>query len=154
MPAQSTETKVRKTILILLLGLAQPIAAEGDFILTGEELRTHCRNFGDATSATPSAMYCLGYIYGTLAGHVIGYGHAYSDASVESPPTTAETRATAAELNREGFLLGFCSPGPASGDLVGVILDYIRRHPRQAEDPAANLIYEALREAYGTPPCG
>ena len=129
-----------KDLLLLALFslLCLPSFAEIDetFETSGNSFVRQCSAIDKETQTAAEAVnaaQCIAYVMGLDFG--LRYERSYAEA------------VTGRKLREK-----YCIPGDVeNGQLVRVVLKYIRSHPEDAQKPAPVLIIEALQKAYPCP---
>jgi hypothetical protein len=144
-------------LLVLLAPLARVHAEEAE--PKASEWRSYCQSYLKELSGEPGASdldvtYCIGMTQGLLNGMRVGsqlgalsMGSLLAVKYEHDPDEVFKLF----EAQPKARLLGICSPpAAATRDHVRIVLDHLARKPDDEKRPIAEVMYEALQDAY---PC-
>ena len=140
---------MRRTVMVgLVLGLLSVQArAQRPEAVTGVQLLDHCTaavRLLEQQSGTTTEHF----EYGFCLAYVLGFGDGMRIGSLKTVVNTVQTNTTAPTTFGG---VGVCAPVDVSGEqLVRVVLKYLQQHPELLHEPAADLVWTALHEAF---PC-
>lgn len=145
-------------LLALLAPLAQVSAQEAE--PKASEWRSYCQSYLKELSGEPGASdldvtYCIGMTQGLLNGMRVGsqlgalsMGSLMAVKYEHDPDEVFKLF----EAQSQARLLGICSPpATATREYVRVVLDHLARKPEDEKRPIAEVMYEALQDAFPCP---
>jgi len=152
----------RRTIraLLSLIALAAAAATADEQSPPASEWRSYCTAYlaaldGDKDASDLDVTYCVGVTKGLLSGMqvgsqlgALGFGSRLAIRYELDPDEVFQL------FQQEGpaTLLAICSPpAHSTKEFVRTTLEYLDRHPESASRPIAEVMYEALRDAYPCP---